>query len=151
MEVFFSSQIMWSNRGGRCWSTVKQASHALQQSAWPTSWGRSSCGWTQLLTSSSSVGTSSRPTSASWVSSYNLSQRSSAPPRFTRSHRNRPRPAPLSRPPSLLVTLPPHSTPKTLSHQCSPSLPLACSPRSTTTSSSWAQLLHCLKTNCDIP
>ena len=134
----FLSKIMWNSWGERCWSTVKQASHALRQSAWPTSWGRSSCGWMQLLTSSSSAGTSFRPTSVSWVSSYSLNRRFCAPPRPKRSHRNQPHLVPLSRPPSLLVTLPPHSAPKTLSRRCSPSLPLACSPRSTT-SSSWAQ------------
>lgn len=134
--LFF--QITWSNQGERFWSIVKQGSHALLQSAWPTSWGRSSCDWMRPSTSSSSAGMSSHQTSVSWVSCYSSSQRSSPQPRLMPSHLNQRHPVPPSPPPFLPTTLPPPSTPKTSSHLCSPSLPLACRPQSTT-SSNWAQ------------
>ncbi|EAW71386.1 dual specificity phosphatase 2, isoform CRA_c [Homo sapiens] len=58
-----------------CWCTARRVSRALPPSVWHTSCRVAVCGWTRPLTSLSSAGGSSPPTSVSWGSCCSLRPR----------------------------------------------------------------------------
>ena len=66
-------------KGGKVLVHVRLGSPARPPSAWLTSWRLSSPIWRMPLITSSRGGARSRPTSASWASSYSLSPRSCLP------------------------------------------------------------------------
>ncbi|EAW71388.1 dual specificity phosphatase 2, isoform CRA_e [Homo sapiens] len=61
--------------GAGCWCTARRVSRALPPSVWHTSCRVAVCGWTRPLTSLSSAGGSSPPTSVSWGSCCSLRPR----------------------------------------------------------------------------